>query len=519
MFVDFRTLGEGSRIEADLCIIGAGAAGITIAREFVGTSVRVCLLESGGLEFDAETQALYEGETTGVAYFDLDACRLRYFGGTTNHWDGWCRPLNEIDFEAQPHVPYSGWPITRIDLDPFYERAHRLLEIGPYIYDERYWQEHQIRPPEFARDLLQIDYWRFSPPTRFGQAYLRDLEMSANIKVLTYANVTNVQANSTASAVEYVEVRSLTGLSGLVTAKHFVLACGGIENPRLLLLSSGVEARGLGNQHSLVGRFFMEHLETEVATVTSDIGDELHAVLDGRKATDTGVRVQPCLSTGRRLQLEKGILSCTITLQFRSRVWQRDVWAWHEGGIPMDYWNKVWRLVRDADHLPADAYGYFVQGRLPPSSISRISLDIVGEQAPNPDSRVTLSEDRDELGLNRARLEWRLTELERSSMAEFVKAIGREFGRLNLGRVKVEDWSIDSGWPVNLHGANHHMGTTRMADDPKRGVVNRQCRVHGVYNLYVAGSSVFPTCGSGVPTMSIVALALRLADHLKLQMG
>jgi hypothetical protein len=263
----------------------------------------------------------------------------------------------------------------------------------------------------------------------------------------------------------------------------------------------------------------MEHLEGEVGTLISDKGDELRALLGRRDSPDTGIRVQPCLLTGRRMQLEKGILNSTITLQFRTSVWQRDVWAWHEGGIPVNYWKKVWGLARAADQRPADAYAYFVQGRLPASSIKRIGLDVVGEQAPNPDSRVTLSEDRDQLGLSRARLDWRLTELEKPSMAELVKAIGREFGRLNMGRVKLEDWLIDSSWPASLHGANHHMGTTRMADDPKRGVVDRDCRVHGINNLYVAGSSVFPTSGSGVPTMSIVALALRLADHLKLQMG
>src|SRR5262245_7244161 len=128
MFVDFRTLPEGSRVESDICIIGAGAAGITIAREFIGSGQQVCLLESGGFEFEAETQAMYEGENVGLPYYDLDACRLRYFGGTTNHWNGWCRPLGQIDFEARPHVPYSGWPITRTDLDPFYERAHEIVE-------------------------------------------------------------------------------------------------------------------------------------------------------------------------------------------------------------------------------------------------------------------------------------------------------------------------------------------------------------------------------------------------------
>lgn len=513
MFIDFRTLTEDSRIESDLCIIGAGAAGITIARAFIDSSIRVCLLESGGLEFDDETQALYRGVNVGLPYPDLDACRLRYFGGTTNHWAGWCRPLSQIDFESRPHVPYSGWPITRTDLDPFYERANQILEIGPYVYGERFWQDRQVHPLEFNRDLLQMDYWRFSPPTRFGAAYRRELEKSDSVKVLLYANVTNIQANSTASAVDHVEVRSLTGSSGQVAAKIFVLACGGVENPRLLLLSNGVEAQGLGNGHLLVGRFFMDHPEIEAATVVSGQADDLRKIFDRRKSQDTGVPGQPCLSVGRDVQFEKKILNCTATLQFSARDWQREIWhSWYESEVPKDYWRTVGGAIRDLDGFPADAYEYFTHGHVP-----SIRLDIVGEPAPNPDSRVTLSEDRDRLGLNRPRVDWRLTGPEKQSMAELVKAIGRELGRLNIGRVKLADWLTEESdtWPASLSGANHHMGTTRMGDDPKSGVVDSNCCVHGIQNLYIAGSSVFPTAGSGVPTLSIVALSLRLADHLK----
>ena len=513
MFIDFRTLTEGSRIESDLCIIGAGAAGITVAREFIGSGIRVCLLESGGLEFDDETQALYQGENVGLPYFDLDACRLRYFGGTTNHWAGWCRPLSQIDFESRPHVPYSGWPIARSDLDPFYERANQIVEIGPYIYGERYWQERQIRPPEFNRDLLQMDYWRFSPPTRFGSVYRQELEKNDNVKVLLYANVTNIQANTAASAVNYVDVRSLTGSRGLVVAKIFVLACGGVENPRLLLLSNGVETQGLGNGHSLVGRFFMEHPRIDAATVISAEADHLQEIFNIRESPDSGVLGQPCLSPSRDVQFEKGILNCAAMLQFSLRNWERGIWhSWHGSEVPRDYWRTVGDTIRDLDEVPADAYGYFVHGHLP-----SIYLDMVGEQAPNPDSRVTLSEDRDRLGLNRPRVDWRLTEPDKQSMAELVKVIGREFGRLNIGRVKLADWLMekDGTWPASLSGANHHMGTTRMADDPKSGVVDSNCRMHGIHNLYIAGSSVFPTSGSGAPTLSIVALSLRLAEHLK----
>jgi choline dehydrogenase-like flavoprotein len=524
MFIDFRTLPEGSRVEADLCIIGAGAAGITIAREFNGRGIQVCLLESGGIEFDDETQALYEGKNVGLPYYDLDTCRLRYFGGTTNHWSGWCRPLSPIDFEARPHVPYSGWPIARSDLDPYYERANEILEIGPYLSGERYLEEYQIRPPEFSRELLQGDCWRFSPPTRFNESYRHELDKSDDVKVLIYANATNIQANSTASAVDHVEVRSLTGVRGLVVAKIFVLACGGVENARLLLLSNGVEAQGLGNRHLLVGRFFMDHPEVQVATVVSDKADDLQELFDYRESPKTGIPGQPCLLASREVQQEKGILNYTAQFSFPGKVWQqqtrgwqRDIYrSWFKGDIPKDYWRLVKsRVVRDLRRLPADAYEYLGYGDAPKSL-----LNIVGEPAPLPDSRVMLSAERDRLGLSHAILDWRLSELDKRSIVELVKVIGREFGRLNMGRVKMADWLMDEGntWPADLHGGKHHMGTTRMADDPKNGVVDSNCRMHGIDNLYVAGSSVFPTYGSGAPTLTIVALSLRLAEHLQRRM-
>jgi hypothetical protein len=295
-----------------------------------------------------------------------------------------------------------------------------------------------------------------------------------------------------------------------------------VENPRLLLLSNGVEAQGLGNRHSLVGRFFMDHHELEAATLISDKGDQLQEVFGYRTSPESGVLGKPCLSASRDVQFEKGILNCTATLQFASRVWKRDIWSnWYKGDVPKDYWKRVWRVVRDLDDVPTDAYGYFVHGRAPSSPINRVFFHIVGEPAPNPDSRVTLSVDRDGLGLNRPRLDWRLTELEKRSIAELLKVIGREFGRLDMGRVKLDDWLMDeaSAWPTNMRGGSHHMGTTRMAADPKSGVVDANCLMHGIHNLYVAGSSLFPTSGSGVPTLSIVALSLRLAEHLKRRMA
>ena len=140
MHIDARTLENGSVIEGDLCIVGAGAAGISMAMDWIGASQRVLLLEAGGFDYDARMQELYRGEIVGLPYFPLQSARLHYFGGTTGHWAGFCSTYDASDFEHRDWVPHSGWPIKRAELDPYYARAHRVLELGPYDYDVASWQ-------------------------------------------------------------------------------------------------------------------------------------------------------------------------------------------------------------------------------------------------------------------------------------------------------------------------------------------------------------------------------------------
>ena len=184
MFIDARELGDDHNVDCEVCIIGGGAAGITIARELLDAELRVCVLEGGGLEYSDTSQAIYAGKNIGLPYSDLDVTRLRYFGGSTNHWGGWCAPLNAIDFEPRSWVPYSGWPITKTDLDPFYKRAQSVCQLGPYYYGDRIWQRLGKSRPSFAPDKLISRFWQHSPPTRFGQVYRDDLNTEKSVHVL-----------------------------------------------------------------------------------------------------------------------------------------------------------------------------------------------------------------------------------------------------------------------------------------------------------------------------------------------
>jgi choline dehydrogenase-like flavoprotein len=526
MLVDFRK-NEARDFHADLCIIGAGAAGITLARAFLGTSTRLCLLESGGLEYDDDVQELYEGKNIGRPYFELDATRLRYFGGSTNHWAGRSTPLDELDFQHRPWVPHSGWPLTRADLDPYYKKAQPICNLGPYVYDERVWQSLDVKAPyPFDPAKLRVQFWQFSKPVaRFGEAFHDALAQADNITVVLHANVTNIGINQAGSKVERLDIASLAGQTGVVRARYFVLACGGLENPRLLLVSNSVERAGVANRHDLVGRFFMEHPKGRAGDI---VALDPYRLLDiyRKHFPPDSAPYWAAFHPGAALQRDKAILNSSLALYYDPEPGSGaaallEIRNAHRRGREIHDWgSKIWRVLKDLDVIAAGLYRRQIEGKAPIASPGVLYFRARGEQAPNPQSRVTLTGERDALGLNRIALDWRLSDIDKRSIAVLTRTLGEEFGRLGLGRIRLADWLAgDAAWPDDLVGGNHHMGTTRMADDPKQGVVNADGRVHENDNLYIAGSSVFPTGGWAPPTLTIVALALRLADHLKARLA
>lgn len=523
MISDFRRRETGKVINADVCIIGAGAAGLTLARSFIGSNIQVCLLESGGFEFDYDIQSLYEGEDVGLPeFYGLDGSRLRFFGGSTNHWGGWCAPLSDIDFKNRKWVPFSGWPIKKKDLDQYYKQVHEILDLGPYRYDTEELSDADRNFPAFLQKKIITRLWRIvNQPTLFGDNFRGDLEKARNVKVYLYANVIDLKTNRYASNVQTVNIRTLNGKTGSVKAKHYVIASGGIETARLLLLSNSVEKKGLGNRNDLVGRFYMTHPHIKrTAMISSSKPDELGCLF--RSYNVDGVEVRPGFCPSSETQKQEQILNCSSTIasivdekngyialtkiinEFKRLDW------------PDDFGEKLGTVISDLDSAAARLKGV-IRGApyIPP--VTEVFLFPRIEQSPNPDSCVSLSEQRDSLGQNRTRLNWQLNELDKRTVRIFNRLIGEELGRMNMGRIRLADWLIsdEGAWPEEMMGFGHHMGTTRMSDDPKQGVVDSNCRVHYISNLYINSSSVFPTAGHVNPTLTIMALALRLADHLK----
>lgn len=537
MFIDTRQLDEGSRIEAQVCIIGGGTAGIAMALELDKQGIDTCVLESGGFDADDETRDLYRGDSVGLPYHYADGCRSRFLGGSTNCWGGWCRPFDEHDFSRRDWVANSGWPFGKDELLPYYERANPLFKIGPNNYDTEFWTRaigrRDVRKIPLPTGKFIDAISQFSPPARFGKLYRDDLERSRKVRVYLYANVVDIETDGHAGTVTRLRLRTLTGRSATATARIFVLAGGGIENARLLLSSNKAQAAGLGNGHDLVGRYFMDHprvISGDVRFTDQWARNKLYDVkfsYQNHVVAAFGTCVTAQFIPTEKAQREEGLLNSQV---------------WFVSTFPGEYSPAADALIRIKQMLekkdqpgfsftrdmltlmanPLDSAG-FVMARLfqPRALIKGVRMQAIVEPVPDPNSRVTLSDRCDALGMRRASVAWRLDDQVKRTFDRTFALFAEEMERAGVASTTLAPSIEANGWPDTLHneGTWHHMGTTRMHDSPRQGVVDRDCRVHGMTNLYVAGSSVFPTYGANFPTLTLMALALRLADRLGAEMA
>lgn len=514
MIQDFLQSPKGTEFQTDICIIGAGAAGITLARALRGTGRDILLLESGGVDYEAETQDLATGQNTGFEYYPLRESRLRFFGGTTAIWGGRCSQLDAIDFETRDWVPHSGWPIGKDVLRPYYEQAQQLLGLDPVADNALPGFENP-----FDAKVLETAFWQFDAAfDRFTLAQCHDLQTAKDVNILLHATATQiVQGGDT---IDSVVIQNLEGGHGVVRAKTYILATGGLEIPRLLLAS------GIGGD--AVGRYFQEHPHARGGRVFPLYPQKLFRMLPAF-CRYKGGRYGLLLRPGEGTQRDKKILNSGFTLAVRrhpglSQALYKSLYNGLRHDLSPNKLGRVlWKTVKIATR--------WVEERLGPQILSRglrtkhkgLYVIMRAEQAPNPDSRVTLSNEVDALGLPKIRLDWQLSEIDKRSVIESILALDAELRRLHLGTAEIAAWldNPEALWDIDpligSHhiGGYHHIGTARMGDDPKDSVTDKDCRVHGIDNLYLAGSAVFPTSGWANPTLTILAMALRLAGHLK----
>ena len=526
MLEDVRSLPDGTKIRADICIIGSGAAGISLALAFAGFPIRICVVESGGLTFDRRTQKLYRGINSGVEYEPLDLCRVRGYGGSTGPkgWGGWCKPLSRMDFEARSWVPLSGWPIDLEALLPYYPKARASLG---FIEDELIDPNGTLESDgllHLGKTRLSNEICPLSPTPDLGTASLERLQVVENIRVLLHANATRIATNAAATRANGVHVATLEKQTFFVEADYIVMAAGGLENARLLLLSNQTQLEGLGNGSDFVGRCFMEHprfawgsldgraLRNKLWRYDPGVVVRRRKLQDARKRAAFGVGLVMNAETQRKEQVlgaRSWIVPISDAGESEGAKELKELVFWlKKKRVPSNLSQRLTRIVGDFGNAGQTVASHlFGLG-----SSEKYQFITVLEQSPNINSRLTLDPSRDSLGLNRARLEWQLTELEtltlernRAAIVEDLRALG--LSCLDPDHPRTGDQSPKWVW--------HHIGTTRMSADPRQGVVDANCRVHSVENLYIAGSSVFPTGGNDMPTLTVVALAHRLADHLK----
>ncbi|HEY7295303.1 MAG TPA: GMC family oxidoreductase [Dehalococcoidia bacterium] len=539
MLIDANSLPEAAVIRADACIIGAGPAGLTLARALEREGVRVCLLESGGLGAERSAQSLSGGTVRGDWVEPLHETRVRRIGGTAHIWQvraGFRRPgvhyvpLSPVDLERRAWSPHSGWPFGYEELLPYYRRAQRVCGLGPFAYDAAAWNSPATPPLPLCGSMLRSVVVQHGERSVFTRRLPRALIGSRNAALYMHATALSLHANEACTALSELCAVSGYGWHFSVRARTYVLAMGGVENARLLLLSNDRQATGLGNEHDLVGRYLMDHPHLPVGVLLPfDPAIFRRAGLyDAR--TVRGVLIKGHLTPTETAIRQEKIPNVGIYLYPRPQ--PNDIAAataaWSLACRPgLLFRGEGLRLLRHAARgraylapallractrpqpfLSDHSWGGWSTGLA--AARGFVGFEVAGsvEQVPDPANRVTLESNVDHLGQRRARVEWQWSEGDATSLRRALDLAAQELARSGVGYFR----PALADEPPSL--SHHHMGTTRMHGDPRHGVVDEHCRVHGLANLFVAGSSVFPTGGYANPTLTIVALALRLAARI-----
>lgn len=447
-----------------MCICGAGPAGITIARKLAEKGRSVALLEGGGYDPSVKSQQLYEGDSIGAQY-SIAPSRLRYFGGASNHWGGETRPLDARDFQPLDFHELNHWPITKHDLDIHKQETEDILDLAdPVVRSDVFGSKVADLP------LMSPNYRYSSPVTRFGEKYRNEIARSSLIDLHLNANLIDISLHENHNSVSQFVFRSdEKSLTYSIEAEQFVLCCGGLENPRVLLNANKQMPNGIGNQQDLVGRHFCEHIVVPVGK----------AVM---RSEHTSAGFNICSNA---LMHSKNCLSFLVEFGFSTL--DQDT----------SFFERVYQAIFEEEDDASEAEIY-----------------IMTQQACNPDSRVTLSDERDWLGLRQLQLNWKQSALDQHTIRTAAMEVAQSLAIHDLGRMKLASFILEKNTEIPMSYMNHHMCTTRMSEDASSGVVDRHCKVFGMDNLFIGGSSVFASAGVSNPTYTIVQLALRLGDHI-----
>lgn len=555
MIEDARSISPDQIIETDLCIVGGGAAAISLALEFMKSGREVILLPGGGPNQTASAIDLYRGRIDRPGSHEpLEENRLRMWGGTTTVWGGRCIPFDPIDFEKRSWIPDSGWPVGLDELKDYIAAANVLSEAGVADFDAR--SVFPEKQKELLRGFDNEDFFtwpleRWSIPTDYSKRYRAELEAAPNVRILMHAHAIHLQMNLEGTMVRHVKAACKPGHDFQIIAKRTVIACGALENARLLLASRDVLPDGIGNANDLVGRYYQSHRFGVCGYVKLNDPNKDFMYEFEKDSEGVYCRRRFWLSPETQQRHETanviGFFFRSVTGESEHRnamvslvMLVKTILGGARKGPKRlfqilrqqrrELLSHFWIVLKDGPSIfgqvAAVAYTRFFQKRrlpivLPSRKSNCFPLFYQTEHVPLHDSRVVLDHSStDEFGMPRLETRIRFAEIDYSTIQKFIRLFKQRLEESGLGSFHLSEADkefLAHPEKKKFNSNAHNIGTTRMSGTPESGVVDTDCKVHGVENLYVAGSSVFPTSGHANPTLMIIALALRLADHLKTQ--
>lgn len=552
MKIDTSQLEDNQIVTSDVCVIGAGPAGTTLSSEFLDSNFTVNLLESGAEKLQAKVQHLSDGELSGDLHETLDSTHLRQIGGTANNWilqmtdDQYgyrYTPLDDIDFKLRKAIPHSGWPICKADLDPYYARVQEVCDIGQYNYSAEFWLKANNMLLPLPTDKAYNGVFLFGPTKKFTKDFPQQIFSSQNVNIYTNATVVELISTEDGAAIETALVRTFDGKEIYFKAKQFIVAANALQTPRLLLNSKRSHPNGIGNQHDNVGRYFMDHYLVASGNFYPNDTKLINKMDFYDMQSINGTSVLGRLNLSPIIMEDEGLPNMAVMLfpqawnpadheAMNSLAALKFHFSFHYTLYPKGLWRHLYNIFRGRNRLLRAVYekirynvpvlmglgrGGWSRMANNEKKYNRLELLALVEQSPNPDNRITLIDEKDDLGCQKIKAHYICSDQDIENVKRAQKVFGEALEETGLGRYEQPSESAEI--MKSLTGSHHMLGTTRMSDDPRHGVVDKNCRVHGVRNLFIAGSAVFTTGGYANPTLTNLALSIRVADQVKLELA